>query len=447
MPPRRRRESGKESEPKKLPESNENWTVVAPEDFDAVVIPYVNKFFPDEEQSTEPNETEPRALIDPANPTSEDPPRAQFESDRSEDEENDDESAAADYGVAKGDADLPPAVSSDTSISKSSNTRGRARSSNGGEGEKVQRRIRGKENLDRIREMEQTSEYTYTLPNGSRIECANGYEYVQVEQTAKPYVEKQERIPSNRWIDVVNLLQAKLNLDRIQKKLTDIEKRQSRVMERGKEDEIEEFEIKWGSSLVGLTRQWKDFQQTVNEIRKNLDVLKSDEAQKAETMDEFIQRNHEETIDFANDHLGEFSWLTTCPSVNCVHYKKPFLVLQQSPHFAYDFSASPYIIWNWKVFYLTQKFYTPKEQWTDAHKKLDSPGLSFGDAAEILMISEIGWVAAIYEKQALGLVEFPIDTELLINSPKLLAAYLKAERRPGDPVVPSTAATTAPMPV
>lgn len=305
------------------------------------------------------------------------------------------------------------------------------------------RRAETSPGLSEQRNMERTGEFTFLLPNGAGIECANGYEYSEVARTANPYVEAADDIPADGWQDIQNLLYIALNLARVQRRLTEIERRAQRLTT---DEEIDDFQERWGNTQAYLVKQLSEYQKQFNDIRIKLDYIRGKAKQEGFTLEAFLDELRDTRVpEWATDRLGEYQWMTTCPSADCRHYTHPFVVIQQMPHFAMDFASDPNTIWNQQVFELTKKYYTPRNECDVLETEFlntakgrpegyDSRGLSFRDAARILRLSTIGWIGAIYEKQMLGLIEFPIDTEKIINNPRLLARYL-GEGNVAEPIL------------
>lgn len=278
--------------------------------------------------------------------------------------------------------------------------------------------------IDRMARMGSRGKFQFVLPNGGAVTCANSFEHEEVRRNAQPYIEAQDEISSDAWIDVVNLLNTALNLYVCNKKLTDLRIREQEITN---DDDYDEFIKRYGGLSERLVKQITLFQDKFNEIRLKLDQLRSKAKAESLTLADFVEQTKTGCTDYAKTHLGEYVWMTSCPNPDCRHFKKPFVCLQQAPHFAYDFSIDPYAIWNSDIYFLTFKRYLDKKYWGAIEKSYYSDGLSFSDAARILRIAPIGWLGAIYERQKLGVLpddrEFPLDLEKIINNVGLLSKY------------------------
>jgi hypothetical protein len=284
-----------------------------------------------------------------------------------------------------------------------------------------------REELDRLRMMKSTGDFYFELPNGSRIHCANEFEYEELVRMAKPYIDAKDELPDYSWNDVVQFLTNSLNYYVVNKALTDIRRESEKFKDLKEKQNFDLSKLEIKSELL---KQSEKLQKLVDSQKKTIDLLRRNDKAEAASLADYIEKIKDDCLEFANDHRGEFQWLTSCPNPDCFHFlghkefKGPIVVLQQAPHFAFDFAASPNIIWNQHCYWLTKKFYTPEEDWTEEEKKLDSGGISFKDAAQILRISPIGWLAAIWEKQLDNLVEFPINLDEVINDVDLLSKLI-----------------------
>jgi hypothetical protein len=275
--------------------------------------------------------------------------------------------------------------------------------------------------FDKLREMERLNKYYIELPNGSKVACADAEEYEEVKNIAAPYLAATEDITQDGWNDVYQLLTLHLLNFVINRKLTEIRKRANAIKDQRKRAEYEDSQ---GGLQSDLIKQVNQVQRLITEQRLKLDQVRAAASKiQGGTLVEYIQKIEQDTFEHCTSHKGEYQWITCCPEPSCRRYTEPFVVLQQAPHFAFDFAASPSLIWNERVALLTAKYYTPKKDWSDAMRKLDSNGLSFRDAAGILNISPIGWMAAIYERCQDGNFEFPMDLESILNKPSALAKY------------------------
>lgn len=291
--------------------------------------------------------------------------------------------------------------------------------------------------LDAIREMERTGDWRYELPNGSCVEVASRDEYENVKRVARPYVEAGDELSGDAWNDVLLFLKNNVALYDLHRQHRENRIRVEKIKQVSKRQEMSDSLAPIQSEIV---KQINALQATINTQRLKLDALRSMSNSESASLEEFLAGIKEEAVEFCEDHLGEFQWMTTCPSPDCRFYREPFTVLQQAPHFAFDCSVSPQVVFNRQVYELTALYYEEKEKarqkleasfinlGTGYPQKYDSAGLSFTDAARILRISPIGWIAAIHEKQEAGLY-FPLDLGKILNSTKLLAQYIESPEK------------------
>jgi hypothetical protein len=130
----------------------------------------------------------------------------------------------------------------------------------------------------------------------------------------------------------------------------------------------------------------------------------------------------EEGEKYAQEHLGEHVQTVTCPNHECKHYRTPFVVHGQKPHWAFDFAAGPDVIWNTEISELVHMHYCKAQSCEHvAHRKQYTGSLSLQDAAKILRISPFAILFAFYERKFDP--GFNCDLDLLDNVEKL-AAYI-----------------------
>jgi hypothetical protein len=249
----------------------------------------------------------------------------------------------------------------------------------------------------------------FGLPSGHHVDCQGDAEQQLCRLTAQPYLDAQDAFPPDVWVHVKHFLEAVLMRDRLMRRLNSLEGEQATAQ---KQREMRQL-------LALLTGQ-------IEEYTKKLDPLRQARGDEGQSPAEWRKWVMEKAIAYAEGHLGEFTWLATCPEPDCRYHDEPFPMLMETPHFAFDAAAGRGVVWNDEVLNLVHRHYCRLDPDLGcdhpAHMAHFDGSLSVRDAARILRVSPIGILAICYERGfALG-VEFDLDR------PESLARYVDAPR-------------------
>jgi hypothetical protein len=133
-----------------------------------------------------------------------------------------------------------------------------------------------------------------------------------------------------------------------------------------------------------------------------LDPLKGKRREEGASAAEALENARQSAVAYAREHVGEFTW--RCPRCGGMN-------MMEVPHFAYDSAAGTHVIWNAEIADAVRKYYT-------RHGDCDG-ALSVRDAARILRISPIGFLAICFERG------FDLGVPFDLDKPETLKALVE----------------------
>ncbi len=246
-----------------------------------------------------------------------------------------------------------------------------------------------------------SEEKHFTLPSGQSVRCRNDKEFAATAINAAPYLNIQDQVGPEDWPHIRTFLQNLLLMEALQQEISD-----PRVISGAPAAQKE------------LRSLYNTVQTQLNNFAK-IDPLRKARGDDEQTTAEWRRGVMNRALQYAENHIGEFTWLARCPSLTCLHNNQPFPMLMEVPHFAFDSSAGPGVVWNEEIMDMVHLGYCREDCGHEAHNKPYEGRLSVRDAARILRVAAIGILAICKDRS------FSLGIDYDLDQPETLKPFVQ----------------------